>query len=528
MLMAVQQHLLKMLKEIDVLCRENGITYYLGGGCLVGAMRNSGFLPWDDDVDIHMTREDAMRFMELCDKFPPDRELLCYELDHMAPTVLWRYVDTSKTTYMRSTFYFDAPGGQFVDIFVLDPVSADDETIEDVERKRQMFNEFSMTQYFIDTRYDDDFLREYMSLKKREKKVGFEAIHKEFEDELYTGEEENATYYLVRTPSTEVRPFPKSMWGKPRFVDFEDTLMPVPERAEELLSYAYGDRWVDIPVHLERGSHVFLSDEVLPYKVYGDEINNYIDKKELYEFHEKRKNRIVSELTDRNYVNPIQWLWLTDIEIKKIEARIKRENINIMELAENLNIKKIEHIFSDYYITQFSKFKFYDLYFDMKDDWLYAAMLPLLYKGDYNKVKNVLEYRCSENERELSQKLSELKEFADDLTLITDYIFVYKRYSDARRIVDNYLPIWNWQITLIRSDILLMFSERRSKKLIRSKLEEYLKLYPRDGELLKYYADIEVSAGNRFTAEKLYKKAYGTVKNGLVKSQIISELEVMS
>lgn len=56
------------MKDIDKVCTENHIKYWLYAGTLIGAVRHNGFIPWDDDLDVAMLREDYERFLKVAPK----------------------------------------------------------------------------------------------------------------------------------------------------------------------------------------------------------------------------------------------------------------------------------------------------------------------------------------------------------------------------------------------------------------------------------------------------------------------------
>lgn len=121
---------LEVLSRIDRICTKYGIQYFAEWGTLLGAVRHNGFIPWDDDMDIAMKREDYERFLEVADSELPEG----YCINNLRRRddfrlFLARVMNTSHIDFgaehLRNNHEFPYIAG--VDIFVLDYVSADDE-----------------------------------------------------------------------------------------------------------------------------------------------------------------------------------------------------------------------------------------------------------------------------------------------------------------------------------------------------------------------------------------------------------------
>lgn len=119
----MQQTLLTMMKWFDAFCEKNGITYYAMGGTVLGAVRHKGFIPWDDDIDVLMDRENFEKFLSLKDKIlPPEILYKDYFTDQSMKVLLGKLIDTSTTMITVDQYGRKTISGVAIDISVFDKV----------------------------------------------------------------------------------------------------------------------------------------------------------------------------------------------------------------------------------------------------------------------------------------------------------------------------------------------------------------------------------------------------------------------
>ena len=119
-----QERLLVILKEFIRVCEKHHLRYFVDGGTLLGAMRHKGFIPWDDDIDVSMPREDYDKFVKLQYEYEGTPYFIQTWRTDPHYTYCFAKLRDSSTTFIESYYVNHRINhGVWIDIFPVDGFS---------------------------------------------------------------------------------------------------------------------------------------------------------------------------------------------------------------------------------------------------------------------------------------------------------------------------------------------------------------------------------------------------------------------
>ena len=261
----VQQILLGYLLEIDRICKKHHIKYFLAGGTLLGAIRHHGFIPWDDDADVMMLREDYDKFQQVAKQELPDNifvQLPTTEKGNYNPFTKLRINNTMFATEFTGHF-MEMHNGIFFDVLSHDRTgqhgwSQKLHLMVTMLTRSVVFNKWGNTDVKGGGKHP--IICKIVSKAKYLIPMPFAVWAQNRSLEFFRNRK---TEYLYDGMGRNLKrgAFPAKWLEEAVYVDFEGYQFPVPKEYDKYLTYLYGDYMQMIPVSQRRTSHsIVLTD----------------------------------------------------------------------------------------------------------------------------------------------------------------------------------------------------------------------------------------------------------------------------
>lgn len=250
---------LELLREIDRICRNNKIQYFLSGGTMLGAVRHKGFIPWDDDIDIAMLRDDYERFKQACIEQLPKK----YKYQSYTNKDGYHYFFdriTINETYFSTKYSdkFDMQKGISTDIFVFDKTS-DKKFFQKLHFSLLMKLRLVMNVRWINQpRKDKSYLLSKILLPVL-RLFSMDTYSKWYDKLLRFYEKKNTSTVLA--PATDHKwrgVMPKVWFEKVTDAPFENVMSYIPTGYDSYLKQWYCEDYMELlPLSMRIGSHDF-------------------------------------------------------------------------------------------------------------------------------------------------------------------------------------------------------------------------------------------------------------------------------
>lgn len=254
---------LNITKEVLKLFEKHGLHYFMLGGTMLGAIRHKGFIPWDDDIDLGMPRNDYDKFLEIAPKELPDHlKVVNYRTDSNYHYYITRILDTNtKVIEVRIGNEAEKYTHASIDIFPIDG-TPNNKLLRKIYFFRVMYHRALMSLCYKD------------SIDRARKRSGSEklllAIMEKIPIEKFTTayKQKDRIDKLMRKYPVAESEFignlmgayrtreivPKDFYGKGKLYPFEDIQLVGLEKYDEYLTHTYGN-YMQLPPEASRKIH---------------------------------------------------------------------------------------------------------------------------------------------------------------------------------------------------------------------------------------------------------------------------------
>lgn len=250
----LQKVLLAIAKDIDKLCRENDIEYYLLGGTAIGAVRHKGFIPWDDDFDIVLLPGHYDRFIKVCKEKLDKNKYIVQEGLVDWPEQFSKIRLKGTHIKEKGDYYSDSEtDGIYVDVFRMDHAA---------KSKTGRLWQFLMGKLWLSynlTRRDyhaKGFIRKVICFVSGA--LSLNLIHRFVVGQYLKYNDKPSDYLcdIMGRASFSKAFVPKSYFGKPTDIQFEDSYFLAQQDIDKYLTHIFGDYMTLPPIEKRVGLHI--------------------------------------------------------------------------------------------------------------------------------------------------------------------------------------------------------------------------------------------------------------------------------
>lgn len=519
----LQQRLLGLMKRFDALCRQHGIVYYLGGGSALGAVRHEGFLPWDDDVDLYITRSNYEKLLQQKESFFSDDFVLVNhdEFPLYGNTVV-RCVNTRDAAITKARIVDGTPKGSFIELFVMDPMPRDPDEQDLWLRKHYVYADL-LAVYFrlgnprIDRSVDPALYEHYCQRSLQE---GREEVLRELEDELFSISEEDSDEYCSRWGTRNLI-YNIEWLQEPRYVPFEDTLLPVPTCAEEVLRFDYGDEWMYIPAFEDQVVHTYADSSTISYAHFVEDYTQFLDVDKLRATYAPRKRASINKyfIQRENHKSRLA------LQAVGVRASLANKHVALADLEESYRAARFEALAAHFEV--WDAYQSSQVFWEwqeplvLDDDELFLALIPQFMKGRYPKVRKILTWNL--RDAGLGPRCACLLEAVDAVR--DAYIAIdHGRYEEIKACLDRVAVVdishidqqYDYQYLGLFAASKACEKKGAVDSDVVQRAQALADVYPDKGEIAVLVADLLALSSNDSEALEWYGRAAQTTRHGFI------------
>lgn len=266
----VQDLSFMILKDFIKVCDDNNIEYFLDGGTLIGAVRHEGFIPWDDDIDVIMLKDQHDKFIKVMEENPLEKyDFLCLNVKKD----YWRAYSQLSLNETHTEVYYDYNAdfdvGLTLDIFVLDNFPCKGFSRKLFTFKRKIYTKLL---WIFEIVYNESYI------SKNKERIGkilailFKIIRlnpkrmNKIANNLINSQPANSNCVCIISTLYPFRCIPKAWFSDYKIAKFESIEAKIPIGYDEYLTMVYGD-YMKLPPEEDRVNHMYNNVDFGPYGI---------------------------------------------------------------------------------------------------------------------------------------------------------------------------------------------------------------------------------------------------------------------